>query len=239
MEGMPRELSKKPVMTLPYGSTPTACTQSIFAWVHKEAGQFFPKNTNFRHAIYLSPILWDSISEVVIAARQAMRWIQDASSLLAKDGHPLVFTSPLGFPVTQANPVIKVRRINTVIGGRVQLSLGTDTDKLNVRKMRQGSSPNLIHSVDATHMMMCINEGLAAGIDSFAMIHDDFGVHASKVDEWHTIIRKTFVELHTDNDILADFKYLHEDRHAISLPELPEKGTLDLDGVMDSAYFFG
>jgi DNA-directed RNA polymerase len=239
MDGMPRALSKKPVMTLPYGSTTTACTSSIFQWVHENAMTFFPRNTNFRHAIYLSPILWDSISEVVIAARTAMRWVQEASSILAKAGHPLEYTSPLGFPVLQVNPVVKTQRIETVIGGRLRLSLGTETNKLNVRKMRQGSSPNLIHSVDATHMMMCINEGRDHGIHSFAMIHDDFGVHANRVDDWQTIIRETFVNLHTKYDILAEFKSLHETRHNIILPDLPVKGNLDLEGVLESQYFFG
>jgi len=238
-QGMPRELSKKPVMTLPYGSTQTACTQSIFHWVYETAPQFFSTNTNFRHAIYLSPILWDSISEVVIAAREAMRWVQNASSILSKKGHPLEYTSALDFPVKQANPVLNIHRIETLIGGRVRVHMGHETDKLNVRKMRQGSSPNLIHSVDASHMMMCINEGVERGIHSYAMIHDDFGVHASRVDEWQDIIRRTFVQLHTHHDILAEFKTLHETRHDITLPDLPSKGTLDLDAVLDSPYFFG
>jgi DNA-directed RNA polymerase len=200
---------------------------------------FFPKNTNFRHAIYLSPILWDSISEVVIAARAAMRWVQEASSKLSKQGHALEYTSALGFPVKQANPVLKIHRIRTTIGGQIRIHTGVETDKLNVRKMRQGSSPNLIHSVDASHMMMCINEGVERGIHSYAMIHDDFGVHASRVDEWQDIIRRTFVQLHTEHDILAEFKALHETRHDITLPDLPSKGTLDLNGVLESPYFFG
>jgi DNA-directed RNA polymerase len=237
--GMPRALSKKPVMTLPYGSTTSACTQSIFHWVYANASTFFPKNTNFRHAIYLSPILWDSISEVVIAARAAMAWIQASSSILSKQGYCIEYKSPLNFPVKQANPKLKIRRINTIIGGRVQVNYGTELGQLNVRKMRQGSSPNLIHSMDASHMMMCVNAGLDRGIHSYAMIHDDFGVHASRIDEWQGIIRKTFVQLHTEHDILAEFKALHETRHDITLPDLPSKGTLDLNGVIDSPYFFG
>jgi DNA-directed RNA polymerase len=239
LDGMPRALSKKPVMTLPYGSTTTACTQSIFHWIHENAVDFFPKNTNFRHSIYLSPILWDSISEVVIAARAAMRWIQESSSVLSKRGHCLEYPSPLGFPIKQANPKLKIHKINTIIGGRIVVNRGVELDKLDVRKMRQGSSPNLIHSVDASHMMMCVNAGLDAGIHSYSMIHDDFGVHANRVDDWQQIIRSSFVHLHTKHDILAEFKALHETRHAITLPDLPAKGTLDLDAVRDSPYFFG
>jgi len=238
-DGMPRELSKKPVMTLPYGSTRTACSESIFRWIMDEAPTYFDKNTNFKHALYLTPILWSSISEVVVAARDAMKWVQDCSSILTKKQHPLAYTSPLGFPVYQSAFKFRTKQIETQIGGRIELRIAIPGNKLDGRKQRQGSSPNLVHHADATHLMMVVNAGLAEDIDCFSMIHDDFGCHAGRIDTLQRIIRETFVDLHENHDILADFKAEHEARHDLILPDLPPRGDLDLSAVKHSAYFFG
>ncbi|SEN68254.1 DNA-directed RNA polymerase [Pseudorhodobacter antarcticus] len=239
LPGIPRKLPKPPVMTMPYGSTRQACTDSIFRWLQDTAPDFFDKSTNFRHSMYLSPIIWGSIGEVVVAARQAMDWVQECAGILAKAGHPLEYTSPLGFPVYQATYNYKTRNIETQISGRLCLSMAEDTDELSARKQRQGSSPNLVHHVDACHMQMCLNAGAEAGITSFAMIHDDFGVHACDIKQWHRIIREQFVKLHGDHDVLADFKIAHEERHGITLPALPARGTLQIEDVLKSEFFFG
>jgi DNA-directed RNA polymerase len=238
-EGMGRKLAKKPVMTLPYGSTMQACTSSIYQWYVEQRVKFFPHGTAFRHAIFLSRVLWDSIGEVVIAARQAMSWIQKCSGVISKEGAALHYHTPLGFPVYQITMEQEMKRIVTQIGGRLELAVSRDTEELSARKQRQGSSPNLVHSVDACHMQMCVNAGLDAGITDFAMIHDDFGVHACHVPKWHTIIREQFVRLHSDNDVLQQFKDEHEQRLGIDLPDLPARGSLDLQGVLASPYFFG
>jgi DNA-directed RNA polymerase len=238
-EAMPRKLPKPPVMTMPYGSTRQACTQSIFKWTQDTAPEFFQKSTGFRHAMYLSPVVWESIGEVVVAARLAMDWMQDCASILAKAGHALQYTSPLGFPVYQATHSYTTRCIETQIGGRLQVRIAEDTDKLSARKQRQGSSPNMNHHADACHLHMVVTAAEDQGVTSFAMVHDDFGTHACDIDILDAVIREEFVKLHHENDLLADFKRVHEERHGITLPDLPAKGTLDLHAVLNSPYFFG
>lgn len=238
-ERMPRSLSKKPVMTLPYGSTRQACTETIFRWLQETDPAFFDKNTGFRHSMYLTDPLWSSIGEVVVAARAAMDWIQDCSAKIAKEGFPLSYTSTLGFPVVQASYQYKSRQIETQIGGRLRLRMAEDTNNLDRRKQRQGSSPNFVHNVDATHALMCVSEGLDQGIDHFAIIHDDFGVHACDTDKWHRIIREQFVTLHGQHDVLQSFKDEIEESTGVELPDLPMRGELDITDVLRSPYFFG
>ena len=238
-DSMPRSLSKGPVMTLPYGSTQQACTSSIYKWYREKAERSFAENTAFKHSIFLAPILWESIGEVVIAARAAMSWIQDCSSVISKTGADIEYTSPLGFPVIQKRMKYTSRKIETQIGGRLQLRLAKSNSKVDVRKQRQGSSPNLVHHADACHMMMCIDACEDAGMTAFAMIHDDFGTHAADAQLLQDIIGETFVELHTKYDILGDFKTVHEDRLDIELPDLPAHGDLNVHNVLKSLYFFG
>lgn len=238
-DSMPRSLPKAPVMTLPYGSTQQACTSTTFKWLKEKATREFPENTAFRQSVFLTPILWESIGEVVIAARAAMTWIQDCSSVISKAGHDIEYTSPIGFPVLQRKMKYTSKQIETQIGGRLRIRIGTNTNKIDTAKQRQGSSPNLVHHADATHMMMTINACEAAGIDDFAMIHDDFGTHACDAGAMQKIISETFVDLHANHDILADFKQIHEDTHDIVLPDLPARGSLDIQDVLKSDYFFG
>ena len=235
---VPRSLAKKPVMTLPYGSTQQACTQSIYSFA-LEKEMAFDKNTMFRHSIYLSPILWESIGEVVIAARAAMDWIQKCAGIIAKTGNPLLYTSPLGFPVLQANYKKTEYKITTQIGGRMQLRYSNDTIRLDSLRMRNGSSPNLVHHVDATHMMMAVLASQGVGIEDFALIHDDFGTHAADTATFQRLIQETFVTLHRDHDILGEFKRVHEERLGIELPDLPDTGDLDITEVLNAMYFFG
>ncbi|ANS06226.1 RNA polymerase [Phage MedPE-SWcel-C56] len=239
-DGMPRKASKKPVMTLPYGSTQQACTASLFSWYLEQQTDHFPEGTNFKHCIFMSSILWESIGEVVVAARTAMDWIQKVSGTVAKEGMPLMYTSPLGFPVYQGSRKNDVVRVDSRIGGaRMRLNVRVEIDEIDSRKQRQGSSPNLVHDTDATHLMMCVNAGVAEGIEDFAMIHDDFGTHACHIDDWQRIIREQFVKLHTDHDVLHDFKTALEATTGLELDDTPERGTLDLRKVLSSKYFFG
>jgi DNA-directed RNA polymerase len=236
---MPRTLTKAPVMTLPYGSTQNSCTSSVFKWLHEKAEREFPKNTAFKQCIALSPVLWESIGEVVIAARAAMDWIQECAGIISKAGHDIQYTSPLGFPVLQRRMRYETKQIETQIGGRLRIRIASFTDNVDVRKQRQGSSPNMIHHVDACHMMMTLVAAYDKGMTDFAMIHDDFGTHACDAEMLQLIIRETFVKLHTDQDILEVFKNTHEDRLGIVLPPLPPRGDLDLNDVLRSEYFFG
>ncbi len=239
-DNIPRAASKRPVMTLPYGSSQQTCTSGLFSWYVGHERQFFPDNTGFRHCIYLSSLMWDSISEVVVAAREAMVWLQTISGELAKENAPLSYKTPLGFPMYQASPrQERIQICHRVGGSRMRVTITTPLEGLDVRKQRQGSSPNLVHSIDATHMLMCVNAGLDKGIDSFSIIHDDFGVHACNVQDWHGIIREQFVKLHTENNILKDLYDQITEKHDIDIPAPPEHMGFDLTEVLESPYFFG
>jgi len=238
LSGAPRGLTKKPVMTLPYGSTERTCCDSIMQWYAENGDGFFPKATAFRHALYLSPILWSSIGDVVIAARAAMAWIRKAAGIVARSGSPLIYTSALGFPVKQQNEKTKSEIISTYLSGKLRVAIEVPTGQLDSIRMQNGSSPNFVHHIDATHMLMTINGMLDAGISSFAMIHDDYGCHAADIDMMHKIIRDEFVSLYTSRDILNDFRTQLERNAGVVLPDIPAKGSLDVTAVKDSPYFF-
>ena len=146
----------------------------------------------------------------------------------------------MGFPVHQRSPVIEEYRLRTCIGGQVRLRLPRETEEEDPRKAQQGAPPNLVHSVDACHLMMTVNRAKEAGIENFACIHDDFGTHACHTTAFARCIREAFLELHASGDILQRFKAEQEARDDVGdLPPVPPSGDLNINDVLDAAYFFG
>lgn len=239
--GIDRKLCKKPVMTLPYGSTQQACTTGLADAViaHDSEGKQKCFDDPFQAALFLSPILWKSIGEVVVAAREAMDWIRSASRVIGKHGYNLFWETPLGFPVLNKYPQWKHKEVTTFLMGKSKMVVGMDDGKIDVQRQRNASSPNFVHSMDATHLCMTVNAAHEAGIDRFACIHDDFGTHAAHTEAFQRIIREQFVELYHDRDHLGELKAQWERYYCETLPDTPASGTLDIREVLNSPYFFG
>jgi DNA-directed RNA polymerase len=103
------------------------------------------------------------------------------------------------------------------------------------RKQKLSIAPNIIHSFDAAHMMLSV---LAAPEGySFSVIHDSFGCHAADMEEFGHVIREQFVEMYkTDwfSTMSVDFKA----QGAKYLTDAPERGTFDIEQVLDAEFFF-
>lgn len=231
-----RSFAKRPVMTLPYGATRNSCTKYIFLSILETENKFFP--ANFKAACQLTPTLWQSIGEVVVAARVAMDWLQKCATIISKENAPIVWLTPDGFPVVQDSRKIETKQVDTQLSGRFQMRVGIRTNKIDSAKQRSGISPNFVHSLDATHLRMTVLVAKEKGIESLAVIHDDFGTHAGDTEELHWCIRDAFVRLYTEHDPLQDFKSQQESTGR-KLPALPKRGTLDIEEVRNSLYFFG
>lgn len=236
---LPRALAKRPVMTLPYGSTQQSCREYIYKFMLEDAPDAFPKDIRFKLSVFLTPILWESIGEVVVAARRAMDWIQRCASMVAKENNPLVWETPIGFPVFQGRKRVISKQVRTELAGKIWLRFNSDSDQIDVQKQRLGAAPNFVHSMDACHLMMTLLKGNEMGIQSFACIHDDFGTHAEDTDKLHAAIRWAFVELYSSNDVLGDLHSTLQASCSTALPAVPAKGNLNLNEILDSPYFFG
>jgi DNA-directed RNA polymerase len=73
---------------------------------------------------------------------------------------------------------------------------------------------------------------------SFAAVHDSYWTHAGKVEEMNDILRDQFINLHSQ-PILENLKKSFERRFPqITFPDIPERGTFDLENVRKSVFFF-
>ena len=90
-------------MCLPYSLTQYSCRQYLQDHVEKELkergvqhnfGKDLFKATNF-----LQPIVWSSINDVIVGAKEIMDFLKNVSRLVASENLPVTWTTPLGFPV--------------------------------------------------------------------------------------------------------------------------------------------
>lgn len=240
--GINRKITKRPVMVLPYGGTFKSCMDYVRAAVDERiaGGAENPfGDTLSKAGTALSRKVWDSIGDVVVAARQAMDWLQSCARVASKEGHPLVWTAPSGFPVFQAYSDRRHRRVKTRLqGSLVFLSLVEDGDKLDSGKQALAVSPNFVHSLDAAAMMLTIWLALDNGVTQFAMIHDSYGTVAADMDMLSACLRHAFVDMYEDHDVLAEFLQSLPEEVRAKCPALPPKGSLNIQEVHNSEFFF-
>lgn len=256
--GVDRKLCKKSVMTLAYGSTMLTCRASISDRLDeldseeqaraKAAGRSpnpvhpFGDNASELPAqdgvAVCTRLLWDSIGEVVVAARHGMAFIQKVAGQVAKANMPLEWTTPTGFIVEQATYQRKRKIVYTQLLGKAEFSVLEDTDDIDVNKMKSSAAPNYVHSMDASHLIRSVNAFKRAGLGSVAVIHDSFGTHAGKTEALRGCLKAEFVELYME-DWLTSFKDEVEELIKEEIDEeVPMIGTLDLLDIFSAEYAF-
>lgn len=264
-----RSVTKRPTMTLCYGAGKFGFADQVLedtiypALAHNPLSFSKPSQASR----YMAGLIWDSLKGVVVKAVEAMKWLQTASGLLAKDKNiegknlPTTWITPAGFPVKQKYPKVRVKRLNTVLSGSIKifdttsgsteeatdgsvlrLAFAEPTDEIDSRKQKQGIAPNFVHSMDASHLMLTVCACVDKGVNAFAMIHDSYGVPAGYGSIMFTTVREVFVSTYTENDVLQDLHdhicNLLSPKMLKDLPEVPAKGNLNLDCVKESMYAF-
>jgi DNA-directed RNA polymerase len=227
--GVTRSCAKRPVMTLPYGATQSSARMYVLEYVIDNWAKFeLEEKHRWEFANFLTPILWESISEVVVAAREGMDWLR------GNVGNNFVkWVTPVGFPVYQFYKDMVLDRVKSQISGVLRLCY-VNMDGSNIAKpalQRSGVAPNFVHSMDSTHLVMTVNR---VDLPAYAMIHDDFGTHAGNIHKLFPAIRESFYELYSKHDPLKDWAF----HNNVTTPP-PKLGTYNLEDIINADYFFG
>jgi DNA-directed RNA polymerase len=246
--GVKRSTVKRPIMTSPYGSTRYSCSDFVDENLvkRKDAGEEHPFGSGklaFEACSFMAGVIWDSMGEVLSAPRQGMDYLKKSASILAKNGHPIVWYNPVGFPVIQDYPEFKSMRVKTKLFGEViKPRINVETEKLSVLKASNGLPPNFIHAQDSAHMMLTVSNAYDKGLTHFCNVHDSFGTLAADSQVLAETIRESFVEMYSKSCPLEDFKEtikpILNDKQKSKLPEVPEKGDFNIEEVLKSEFFF-
>lgn len=258
--GITRGLTKKPVMTLPYGSTRITCRESIDDYLTdleeaelrlakvdgrgKNAVHPFesdePEGLSYKNALnYMTSLVWPSISEVVRAPIVGMKAIRQLARAVSKLNEGLYWTTPTGFIVEQRIYSTDLLRVSSYLMGRARLAITIETEIIDEAAMMGAAAPNFVHSLDAAHLISTVCAAMDAGIEFMAVIHDSFGALASEVVILRDCLRYEMVAQYKDYNRLADLVYENETRLTKDLGvDLPEMGDFDLDLILESEYCF-
>lgn len=247
--GMTRKLAKRNTMTTPYSVTEYGM-RGQQAGVLKEmvkAGEV-DWEADLEDAAYLAGVNARVIPAVITSAAAVMGFLKSCAAVMSKAKLPVQWSTPVGFQVTQRYPKTssKSHRVQ-ILGKSYQLML-KHKDELAVdsRAQELGISPNYVHSLDASHMLATTAYCREDGIEDFQMIHDSFGTHAGSVGLMNANLRKAFVDMYAEGNLLEQFK---QAQAAVlqaagkgdlvgELPEVPQQGSLDIAAIERSDYFF-
>jgi DNA-directed RNA polymerase len=247
-----RSFVKRQVMTLPYGSKRYGFREQIKEFIKnlepEEQPTFMTTREDvtdggFKHFQFIAGVIWDALAGTVTAATEGMEWLQSLARICAKEDLPICWTAPNGLPVVQGyREEVSKRITTTLVELRFDPSYVVATNALDHGKQVSGIAPNIIHSLDASAMMLTVVAAKQQGIDHFAMIHDSYGTHAADAPALARITREEFVRMYTENDVLTMLEeglMANVDISKIEkYPARPATGSLDLAAVKDSRYFF-
>jgi DNA-directed RNA polymerase len=248
-----RRLVKPVVMCLPYGLTVRGAIKQLE--VELDQMQSDGNDTLFDdlsrkdryEAIrwFYELVLKDAIKDVTSMAEGTMDCLRDMAAVIGKAGKEIEWRTHDGFCVRQS--YYKSRSLVASSGrgkSRLTATVRVPTNKLDANNQKNRIVPNFVHSMDATAMRLYVRRAAKRGISMFAMIHDCFGCHVADVPIMHECIRESFVELYRDGTVLSNLRsdwvasLPAAQAEAMSKVSLPPYGSLNIDGVLGSDYFF-
>ena len=213
----------------------------------------------------LAAYVYAAVVSVAPKADEASRWFQGLASTLAHESHPVIWRTPTGLPVVQRYSDYVSKTVNLWLYDRaVAVPQGNDkvdeegnvfsriqclireapTKRINKKKARSAISPNVVHSLDASHLKRTAVFAAREGITHFQLIHDSFATHAGNTTRFFQIIREAFVDQY---ETYCPFEALEtyarsvlseEGQEKLAALEKPARGTLDLNAIKESLYAF-
>ena len=187
-----------------------------------------------------------AIGDVVTAAPEVMRYLQKVARSMARVGIEPDWRTPSGFHVFQINRRSRCKHIQTRLfgGARFFVNMNVEVPQIDIGRHTRGIVANLVHSMDAAHLVMSIN-ALPEG-QPFGVVHDCFQVRPGDAPQTFDVLLQELVRLY-ETDPLRQFHdhlsrlyqwALLQEGESGSLPPLPEYGDLDLEDVIESNYAF-
>lgn len=213
-------------------------------------------------ATALGRLIYRSVVRVLPTVQSAMRWLQDVAGILAQHDRGVLMVTPLGFPMLMRVQERTTKRVelylhdrevpvhaasakDRIVDGsvlrRLQAMVEVDgASKLLAHKQRSGVAPNVVHAMDACHLQLVALEAHHRGIHDLLLIHDSFAAHAGAVGNLSQVLRETMVDLYSGYDPLQDVydRAVAQLPAGVEVPRPPQKGTANLEDILDAEYAF-
>ena len=249
-----RGAMKRPVMTYGYSSRRFGIADQIRSDTMEPMAKDvrlglmeshpFGTDNGFHAAFYMAGKIIEAIEEEVVSVKDGMKFVQDGVDICNRMDMHMHYTTPLGFPVIQnyrdrnkSNDRVEIPKWDGKKYVRGKLNLKPYNDDINKPKSKRACSPNFVHSLDATLLMMTVLKCAEHDVRDIMVVHDSFSTTIGDAEMLGWAVRKSFVELFEDYCPYTDFKAQTIQRVADRLT-VPEQGDLDITEVMKSKYAF-
>jgi DNA-directed RNA polymerase len=224
-----RKVVKRSVLAYPYGVTKPGMRDGLLADGFTDSLQ----GSKYKNAWYLAEKIDLAVRDVVISAARLMDWMRACAEALGREGKPVEWVTPSGFPCRMRYLDQEDKRIE--VNG-IKLTIKSDLPEVDVAAQMRGVVANVVHSLDASHLVLTCHGVMEDGLTSFQFIHDSYGTHAGAIHVVEKRLREQFVEMHTENLVMGLHDWLMES--GVEVPEPPPMGSLDINSVLNSKYFF-
>lgn len=244
-----RKIAKRPVMINPYGGT----FNGYKGYVLESLKEYHPVHGNQKSASILTKHINIAMKKNLKGGGLYKKWVSDifkkvANNIKSHKEGTVYFTTPDGFIVrnfmyTVTSKIYDIKSLVNRNGAR-KIKLQKVTDKINPRKISTAIQPNIIHSLDATHLRMTALAMRENGVKQLWFIHDSFGTNPNNIDLLNNITREQFVilydpdgQMHPLNNIYRD---LEKQLGSINkdFPVFKGCDRMDINDVLSNEFFF-
>jgi hypothetical protein len=229
-----RKLFKNPTMTFPYSATPEGRGDAIVdvykeLFKHNKLTEPLDQARNF-----LAKAVRVACEDKLKGPVRIMRYVRELALHRLRQGKFLEMRSATGFPFINMYHEPNVIDIDLdSFGLRSTVADGALPETRDV-KILNAASPNFIHFLDATHLMLTVLAANKEGIDILP-VHDSYSCLAPRAARLGRIIRAQMAMLHAV-DPLRTLRDANVDDP--NLYPLPERGNLDPLDVQNAEYAF-
>ena len=212
-----RNMAKKPVMITSYGAGQTTIISKIAEFL-KEEGQ----------NVKLAKEIGDAYTKAI---EQEARAVKQFTEAMKRRAEMAMYRGKTQFKWATADGFIANTKYEYIEDNRIRAGVfnALMRKQANIDEVKTvgALTPNFIHSLDATHMRLVINEAKWP----IAAIHDSIGSHANTFYDTAKIIRDKFVELHKHNNIQSLYENMQ-----VRAPKF--SGEYKIDDALESTYLF-
>jgi len=243
-----RKAAKIPVMTWGYRATQMTSMEhmdKLYGTENKwnvETEKYEPTRDGLPRAVtgQMGRDLYNRLNDTLGALTEAVEWVSDAATVIAKAGFiDIVWFTPDEFECKQRKVKGVELPLKVVLSNKEKFRLkildfsGQDSDS---RKHRSAIAPNIIHSLDATHLRMVAKRLKRLG-SPMIFIHDSFATHCNSRQALYSEIIDTFIQLYS-RDYLSELKSFWENKYQVKLRASPELGDWEPESLRNLTNFF-
>nr|P33541.2 RecName: Full=Probable DNA-directed RNA polymerase [Neurospora intermedia]CAA36326.1 RNA polymerase [Neurospora intermedia] len=269
-----RSLLKKVIMTKSYNVTTYGITEQLKSKLEKVEKIVISKGKEIKVYDYLVPtkngdfvvldtfevetlasIINDNIFNQFPKLHSIYDYLTRLAKIYLKLDIPLSWSTPDGLELTQRYNLSKVKKLTINFLGKNRTAvLRSWVNEKDSRREVQAIIPNIIHSLDASHLTMIIDSW-----DSYILpIHECFGTHPNDMYKLAEQVRECFILLYSKNDFLNKIDYKFRENlkdykieivnkngedfvkikgnkryEYLPLPVLPQMGELNVEDIRD------